>query len=360
MKKHSQKVKLLKLWDILRMETSPEYPMSSVELLSRLEDLGIDCDRKTLYKDIEELNKFGYIIKTIKKKRNLYYVDTDVFSMAELKILADSVAYASFIPADKAKALIEKISVLGNEEWVDQLLETDTDIVNRATNNEIYENIIILNNAIAKRKKITFKYFDYDFNLTVTYRKKGERYKLNPIKLVSSNNKYYLVGYDDKHQEYTNYRIDRMHDVKEAVSFISIYEGLDEKKLKEHITQSFSMFSGEDRRVFLRFHKSITNEMIDRFGPTMKYREIEGEYANISAQTNVSNQFFAWLAALHDLVVLTKPSDIVLEYRDFLKNALDKTNEADMFHKKQDIEEEKQLEELGQSEQQTNKDESEE
>ena len=194
MKKHSQKVKLLKLWDILRMETSPEYPISSVELLSRLEDLGIDCDRKTLYKDIKELNKFGYTIKTIKKKRNLYYVDTDVFSMAELKILADSVAYANFIPADKAKVLIEKISVLGNEEWIDQLSATDTNIVNRATNSEIYENIVILNNAIAKRKKITFKYFDYNFNLTVTYRKKGEKYKLNPIKLVSSNNKYYLVG----------------------------------------------------------------------------------------------------------------------------------------------------------------------
>ena len=359
MKKHSQKVKLLKLWDILRMETSPEYPMSSVELLSRLEDLGIDCDRKTLYKDIEELNKFGYTIKTIKKKRNLYYVDTDVFSMAELKILADSVAYANFIPADKAKVLIEKISVLGNEEWVDQLSATDTNIVNRATNSEIYENIVILNNAIAKRKKITFKYFDYDFNLTVTYRKKGEKYKLNPIKLVSSNNKYYLVGYDDKHREYTNYRIDRMHYVKDSLDFISIYEGLDEKKLKEHITQSFSMFSGADRRVFLRFHKSITNEMIDRFGPTMKYREIEGDYANISAQTNISNQFFAWLAGLQDLVVLTKPSDIVLEYREFLQKAMDRTNEADMFNKKKDMEEERQVEKIVQTEEPVNHDESE-
>ena len=263
MKKHSQKVKLLKLWDILRMETSPEYPMSSVELLSRLEDLGIDCDRKTLYKDIEELNKFGYTIKTIKKKRNLYYVDTDVFSMAELKILADSVAYANFIPADKAKVLIEKISVLGNEEWVDQLSATDTNIVNRATNSEIYENIVILNNAIAKRKKITFKYFDYDFNLTVTYRKKGEKYKLNPIKLVSSNNKYYLVGYDDKHREYTNYRIDRMHDVKDSLDFISIYEGLDEKKLKEMIILHILLYflSGRDLILNLQnysIHKFLT------------------------------------------------------------------------------------------------------
>lgn len=326
MKMHAQKVKLLKIWEILKLESSKDFPISSVEILSRLESLGISCDRKTLYKDIEELVQFGYDIKTIKKKRNMYYIDSLSFNLAELQLLADAVVFANFLPQEKAKSLISKIAKLGSEEWLEELSSRSNDILERTTNDELYLNVVAINKAIAQRRKISFKYFDYEFDLSITYRKKGEKYILNPVKLVLNDNKYYLVGYDDKHQELSNYRIDRMHEVELQEECIVLYDKVNDFNLNEYISKQFSMFGGDERRVFLKFHKSITNAMIDKFGQTMKINSVEEEYAVMSAKTDLSNQFYAWLAGLRDKVQIIKPSEVVSGYTAFLQDALEKIN----------------------------------
>lgn len=70
-----QRLKLLKIWEILRQETDEAHPMSSVELLKRLEFIiDIKCDRRTLYTDIQALNESGYKINCIRRKINEYFV----------------------------------------------------------------------------------------------------------------------------------------------------------------------------------------------------------------------------------------------------------------------------------------------
>ncbi len=326
MKMHAQKIKLLKILEILRLESSKDFPISSVEILSRLESLGISCDRKTLYKDIEELVDFGYDIKTIKKKRNMYYIDSMSFNLAELQLLVDAVSFANFLPQEKAKKLIFKISKLGSEEWSDQLAQRSEELLSRTTNDELYSNIVAINKAIFQRKKISFKYFDYEFDLSITYRKKGEKYILNPVKLVLSDNKYYLIGYDDNHKELSNYRIDRMHEVSISEDVVVLYDNINNFNLDEYLSKQFAMFGGDERRVFLRFHKSITNAMIDKFGQTMKINSVEDEYAVMSAKTDLSDQFYAWLVGLKEKVQIIKPSEVVAGYVAFLQDALDKVN----------------------------------
>ena len=53
------KLKMIKIWEILSQETDEDHPMSTNELLAKLEALGIECTRKTLYADIDALNEFG-------------------------------------------------------------------------------------------------------------------------------------------------------------------------------------------------------------------------------------------------------------------------------------------------------------
>ena len=47
----SRKIKLLKMWEILKSETDEEHPISTPELIARLKEEGIDVDRKILYAD---------------------------------------------------------------------------------------------------------------------------------------------------------------------------------------------------------------------------------------------------------------------------------------------------------------------
>ena len=91
------KIKYLKIWDILRQETDEQHPMSTPDLIARLEACGISCDRRTLYRNIEELNENGYEILVKKGKSNGYYVEDRSFDIPEIQILMDAVQAASFI-----------------------------------------------------------------------------------------------------------------------------------------------------------------------------------------------------------------------------------------------------------------------
>lgn len=58
-KSSNQKEKILFLMRLFQRETDPEHPLSRKELEERLADYGIQAERKSLYNDIETLNRFG-------------------------------------------------------------------------------------------------------------------------------------------------------------------------------------------------------------------------------------------------------------------------------------------------------------
>ena len=55
-----QKYKLLKLIELLRQETDEQNPLTTSALCSKLAEMGISCERRTLTKDIAVLNELGY------------------------------------------------------------------------------------------------------------------------------------------------------------------------------------------------------------------------------------------------------------------------------------------------------------
>ncbi|MBO4391470.1 MAG: hypothetical protein J5825_11510, partial [Lachnospiraceae bacterium] len=61
-KDNCQKIKLLKLIEMLRQESDPDHPLRTVVICKKLTKMGISCDRRTLSKDIGLLREFGYEI----------------------------------------------------------------------------------------------------------------------------------------------------------------------------------------------------------------------------------------------------------------------------------------------------------
>ena len=77
-----QRLKLLKIWEILRQETDKDHTLTTVDLLERLDDIGIKCDRRTLYADIKALNDNCYNVNFVRRMANEYYVEKREFIMA--------------------------------------------------------------------------------------------------------------------------------------------------------------------------------------------------------------------------------------------------------------------------------------
>ena len=92
-----QKIKLLKLYELLRKETDEAHPISRVELCRRLNEMGISSNVRTLSLDIEVMQENGFeIMSYLKDKEKFYYVPEHELTVPEIKILIDAVQAASF------------------------------------------------------------------------------------------------------------------------------------------------------------------------------------------------------------------------------------------------------------------------
>lgn len=208
-KENFSKIKLLKIWEILKQESDEDHPLSTGELLARLEKNGVACDRKTLYQDIAALNSFGYeVICKRGQHSNSYYVVDRSFDVPELRVLIDAVQAASFITERKTAELIDKIAALGGSNRAEILKRNIVEFnTTKHSNESIYYSINAIEDGILSERKISFRYFDLDRSGERQLRKDGERYVVNPVAMVFANDNYYLVCYHDKHKNTASYRI---------------------------------------------------------------------------------------------------------------------------------------------------------
>ena len=123
-------------------------------------------------------------------------------------------------------------------------------------NEKIYLSVDTIHRAIAERKQISFKYFDFDINKKKKYRD-GIRI-CSPYALTWDDERYYLVAHYEKYPDkLTNFRVDRMESVE--VIDDSAHEMPKDFNLSVYLNSTFSMFSGEAQDVKLRFDNSLIN-----------------------------------------------------------------------------------------------------
>ena len=93
--------------------------------------------------------------------------------------------------------LIKKIAALGGSHQSEILTGNIVHFNTRKhTNEQIYYNVSVLEQAIRNKQKASFLYFDLDEKLNKVFRKDGEVYETEPIALVFNNDKRRLNDRD--------------------------------------------------------------------------------------------------------------------------------------------------------------------
>jgi len=190
-----------------------------------------------------------------------------------------------------------------------------------ATNDRHPANVIFAKNN--NRKKVTFQYFDYDEKHKKVYRKEGLNYLVNPVATVFSDDKYYLVCYDDKHGNLASYRVDRMENV--AVTGEDINETKESKKFDvgRHRTQAFGMYAGETETVRFEADKSILDPIFDAFGEDIKIISIGDNKVTFSAEVQLSPMFYSWCSTFGKKLKISGPDIIIKEFVTFMTDSLE-------------------------------------
>ncbi len=317
-----QKLKMLYLYNIFMKYTDEEHSLTIAEIIEMLGDYGISAERKTLYNDIQLLKEFGLDIIMNNGKQYSYYLASRDFELPELKLLADAVASSRFLTDKKSRELLRKIESLASVHEGNQI-NRQVYVTNRvkSMNERIYLNVDIIHRAIQEKKQISFKYFDYDLNKKKRYRD-GLRVA-SPFAMTWDDERYYLVAFYEKRPEnYTNFRVDRMEEIQ--ILEDKIAKVPNSFSLSEYMNSTFSMFSGEICDVKLRFHNSLVNVVIDRFGKNVIIIPDGDEHFTVNVQARTGAPFYGWLFQFGINAEIVRPAEIKQEYLDMLESVLNK------------------------------------
>ena len=312
-KSANQKLKLLRLYDILMRQSDEEHPIPVPELIRELERWDIKAERKSIYDDLEALSDLGVDIQSRKGRTPGWFIGQRDFELAELKLLVDAVQSSRFITKRKSDALIRKLERLASTHQAHQLQrQVYVDRRVKAMNESIYYNVDILHSAISQNKAITFRYFDYDMRKEKVFRHAGALYRVSPYSLIWNSENYYLVAFDSVSGQMRHYRVDKMSQIELTEEK---REGGAEFDVADYAQKHFGMYSGDEVNMSLRFRRSMVNVVLDRFGQDVMLMPDGEEHFTVTLPLVMSPQFFGWLFGLGDGVQLIGPPQAVDAYK---------------------------------------------
>ena len=323
-KSEGQKLKLLYILKFLEEHTDENHPMTTAELISRLDAEGISCERKTIYADIAALIDFGYDILQVSNRRGGgYYMASRDFELAELKLLVDAVQSSRFITSKKSRELIKKLEQIAGKHDAGKL-QRQVYVAGRikTENESIYYNIDKLHRAIQENKQIAFTYLEWNLQKKLVPR--GDRRVVSPWALIWREENYYLAAYDAKDGILKHYRVDKMGSVEVLDVKRDGLEQFEKLDVAAYSNRTFGMYSGQEETVTMQFPNKLVGVVLDRFGKEADLRPMDDETFRIRAKVAVSGQFFGWLSGIGAEAEIVSPEQTKSLYRQWLEQILNK------------------------------------
>lgn len=325
MQENCQKIKMLKLMELLRQETDELHPLSTNEICRRLGSIGISCERRTLTKDIALLNEQGFEVMWCRVgKEKGYYIEDRSFSVPELKILIDAVQAANFITDKKSAELIDKISALGGSHRADILKNNLVCFNTRKHSNEtIYYSVGYLEDAIQQKNKVLFRYYDLNEHGEKVYRRDGHRYVVEPVALVFYEDNYYLIVYSAKHDSTANYRVDRMDNVEMVDEPVSSKALALRNEVAGYTERVFKMYGGQPVDIVIEFADKLIGAVYDKFGENTKMIRTDESKCVATVKVQISPTFWGWLFQFGTQMRILSPSHLIKEHKKMVREVIE-------------------------------------
>ena len=318
--KNMIKSRMVILAQMFYEHTDEENPMTGLEILEYLKEHDVPANEKTLRGDIKLLQELGLDIVKIVSRPNLFYWGERQFELPELKLLVDAVASSRFITKKKSNSLGKKLAQLASENQRKDL-RRHIQATNRikSENESIYYSVNTLNEAISRRKKVRFQYTEFGPDLKEVLRGDGEVYELSPYALLWNEDYYYVVGWSDKHDNVSVFRVDRL--CRPEILDEKAVKKPDNFTLDDYSTPIFDMFEGSERvTVKLEVKNDLAKYIVDRFGTKLETRRASDESFTIKVEVSLSPTFYAWVFQFAGGMQILSPKKAVNEMLDMVSN----------------------------------------
>ncbi len=322
-KSEGQKLKLLYIVKMLEEYSDENHPLSTQEIIRRLDAEGIRSERKSIYDDMAKLIDFGYdIIQVHSRLGGGYYLAGREFELAELKLMVDAVQSSRFITTKKSRELIKKLEKKAGKYDAGKL-QRQVYVAGRikTENESIYYNIDNIHRAIQENKQIRFQYLDWNLKKELVPRDATTRI-VSPWALIWQVENYYLAAFDPQDELMKHYRVDKMGKVEVLEQPRMGLEAFEKVDLAVYTNQTFGMYGGEQETVTMQFPNELVGVVLDRFGREADIRPMKDGFFRIRTKVAVSGQFYGWLAGIGADAQIIAPENVREKYQDYLRKIL--------------------------------------
>jgi len=349
-KQPNHKLKPYVVFQYLLKYTDENHVAPASDIVAFLEECGLNAERRSIYEDIKEVNLISIMMEddcTLDKAREMleneeekivvydphrkgFYVRQRHFDLNDIRLLAECVYSAKFVTEGQAKRLVDVVCDFVSEHQAERI-KHNTFLLDRVkTNNRsVLNNIAIINDAMSRRlngkshkpEKISFKYLKYsigDMSQQVE-RRKGEKYIVSPYQLLISDGNYYLLAYVNEKQKMRTYRVDRMKNVTLTGVEREGEEEFAQLNVRTYAQRVFGMYGGTQKRVTIQFINPLLDTAVERFGTKdVQYSKVDDRHFKVTANVEISDQFYGWLLGFGKRVKLTWPDDEVEKFRAYI------------------------------------------
>ncbi|MEE0946757.1 MAG: WYL domain-containing protein [Acutalibacteraceae bacterium] len=315
-KAKGQQLKEIAILDIIKNYSDEENPVNAVEIIEKLSSMGIEVERKAVYRGIDALIDYGCDIIFTRTPKAGYYLVDKLFELPEIYLLTDAVQAASFITVKKTRELVKKLDgMLSEGERRKREKGLYIDNGRKCENEEIYYNIDTLSRAISENKKVSLVYSVRKISSDRKIVMQSKEYKVSPYALIWQNEHYYLVANNEKYDNLMHIRLDRARKIsitkENARHFSEVSSYTDKFDIADYASKSFQMYTGELCNIEFECKEEILEQVVDRFSDKIFIRNFENGWFTFSTDVNLSEGLVNWILQFSDSIIVKAPDKLV-------------------------------------------------
>ena len=294
---------IFQLLTILREETDDQHRMSQQALSDRmLARFGVKLNRRTLKAYLDDLSAAGFPLNAAQKQRLLpdgseeimqtdWYLEPQ-FEISELRLLCDMLSGMAAVPACQREALTQKLVRLAPPSFPKTQVQKQITYLHTPPAQQMMFSVEMLCEAMRRNSMVSFNYGSYVLNdggkpeLKPRIREDGavREYFVSPYEIVVSHGRYYLICCKEPYRSLSNYRIDRMTEMRIHDDFTRV--PLEELEGQAHYPQQLAeqlyMYSGAAEEVCFLADSRILSDVLDWFGSDIMIEPAQADQLRIT------------------------------------------------------------------------------
>ncbi len=291
--------------DILKKYSDEQHKLTQPDIIHYLDsDYGVTCDRRSVKRNILDLNKLGYQINI----EGGYYLQEREFDNDEICLLYDSLLQNPHLTKEQLDSLLQKIASYSNIYFgLDAAGIRGTAGTNIMDLKAVFEQIAVIKDAIGRKKKISFNLKEMDGV------QNGDQRVANPYELVAVGQDYYLICSFNQKDTIDLVRVASIANVfvlDDKIRPLSQMKG--GKKSVPTWTRTVQQIAPEiedEIQVQMIADQEIIDTISALFGKKIKMNAADGGKVKISVKCG-EKTMLRFAAAYGDCVAVTAPEEL--------------------------------------------------